>query len=193
MTDSEVKKKVEPSLEAIVAVGRAGGRREGGQRRRSEPARLQPQGSGKTTLGGRRQAGVRRSPRRATRAFTPVSMASGTRGTAAPVDRATARSNPPGRARFARSRRRSAVKIRSIGAFQSRGIRRAGEAPWPPRAREGRGRRSGHVRDALRARTLTLRKWVKVQMCGNEWLSGATWARGSAFFPVVPHSTSNLV
>lgn len=32
MTDSEVKKKVEPSLEAIVAVERVGERREGGQR-----------------------------------------------------------------------------------------------------------------------------------------------------------------
>lgn len=49
MTDSEVKKKVEPSLEAIVAVERVGERREGGQRRRSEEVRcrpLQPQGSG---------------------------------------------------------------------------------------------------------------------------------------------------
>ena len=100
---------------------------------------------------------------------------------------------PPG----ARAVRAAAAEIRRENPPRSRfskpRIRRAGEAPWPPRAREGRGRRSGRVRDALRARTLTLRKWVKVQMCGNEWLSGATWARGSAFFPVVPHSTSNLV
>ena len=123
---------------------------------------LQPQGSGWTTLGGRRQGGVRRAPRRATRAFAPVSMALGTRGTAARVDRATARSNPPGRARFARPRRRSDVKIHRDRRFSKPRIRRAGEAPWPPRAREGRGRRPGRGRDALRARTLTFRKWVKV-------------------------------
>lgn len=46
MTDSEVKKKVEPSLEAIVAVGRAGARGEGGQRRRSEAVRSAATGFG---------------------------------------------------------------------------------------------------------------------------------------------------
>ena len=122
---------------------------------------LQPQGSGWTTLGGRRQGGVRR-PRgerlaRSRRFRWRWEVVEPPRES---IGRRRGRT-PRARARFARPRRRSDVKINRDRRFSKPRIRRAGEAPWPPRARARRGRRPGRGRDA-RGLGRTFRKWVKV-------------------------------